>query len=105
MGAFDNMYNHFEKNMGNIGASRGLFREPDPEKLQHLYKDDLEEAEKTKAGQHLKKLKLCKQSATDTLYSVGINKNLQETMSKILKPIGIVWNKTEALQLENKQYN
>ena len=63
------------------------------------------EAEKTKAGQHLKKLKLYKQSATDTLYSVGINKNLQETMSKILKPIGIVWNKTEALQLENKQYN
>ena len=37
MGAFDNMYNHFEKNMGNIGASRGIFREPNPEDLQHLY--------------------------------------------------------------------
>ena len=45
MGAFDNMYNHFEKNMGNIGASRGIFREPYPEDLQHLYIDDLEEAE------------------------------------------------------------
>ena len=31
MGAFDDMYNHFEKNMGNIGASRGIFREPNPE--------------------------------------------------------------------------
>jgi hypothetical protein len=51
MGAFEDMYNHFEKNMGNIGASRALFREPDPEKLKHLYKDDLEEAEKTQADQ------------------------------------------------------
>ena len=51
MGAFDNMYNHFEKNMGNIGASRGLFREPDSKTLDHLLKDDLEEAEKTKADQ------------------------------------------------------
>ena len=51
MGAFDNMYNHFEKNMGNIGASRFTVREPNPEDLQHLYKDDLEEAEKTKADQ------------------------------------------------------
>ena len=51
MGAFDDMYNHFEKNMGNIGASRGIFREPNPEDLEHLYKDDLEEAEKTKADQ------------------------------------------------------
>jgi len=51
MGAFNDMYNHFEKNMGNIGATRGIFREPDSEKLEHLYKDDLEEAEKTKADQ------------------------------------------------------
>ena len=51
MGAFNDMYNHFEKNMGNIGATRGIFREPDSEKLEHLYKDDMEEAEKTKADQ------------------------------------------------------
>ena len=51
MGAFNDMYNHFEKNMGNIGATRGIFREPDAEKLEHLYKDDMEEAEKTKADQ------------------------------------------------------
>ena len=63
------------------------------------------EAEKTKAGKRLKQLKLYQQSATDTLYSVGINKNLKETMSKILRPIGIVWDKTEALQIENKRGN
>ena len=27
MGAFDDLHNHFEKNMGNIGATRGIFRE------------------------------------------------------------------------------
>ena len=63
------------------------------------------EAEKTKAGKRLKQLKLYQQSATDTLYSVGINKNLKETMSKILRPIGIVWDKAEALQIENKRGN
>ena len=63
------------------------------------------EAEKTKAGKRLKQLKLYQQSATDTLYSVGINKNLKETMSKILRPIGIVWDKTEALQIESKRGN
>ena len=63
------------------------------------------EAEKTKAGKRLKQLKLYQQSATDTLYSVGINKNLKETMSKILRPIGIVWDKAEALQIENKRSN
>ena len=63
------------------------------------------EAEKTKAGKRLKQLKLYQQSATDTLYSVGINKNLKETMSQILWPIGIVWDKTEALQIENKRGN
>ena len=47
MGAFDNMYNHFEKNMGNIGATRGIFREPDPKDLEHLHKDDKEEALET----------------------------------------------------------
>jgi len=51
MGAFKDMYNHFEKNMGNIGSSRGLFREPDSKTLDHLLKDDLEEAEKTKDDQ------------------------------------------------------
>jgi hypothetical protein len=51
MGAFNDMYNHFEKNMGNIGATRGIFREPDSKTLDHLLKDDLEEAEKTKADQ------------------------------------------------------
>ena len=49
--------------------------------------------------------KLYQQSATDTLYSEGINKNLKETMSKILRPIGIVWDKTEALQIESKRGN
>ena len=56
MGAFDNMYNHFEKNMGNIGASRSLFREDGSTvvkngELTRISKDDLEEAEKTKADQ------------------------------------------------------
>ena len=56
MGAFDNMYNHFEKNMGNIGASRGIFREDGSVvvkngELTRISKDEMEEAEKTKADQ------------------------------------------------------
>ena len=30
---------------------------------------------------------------------------LWDGLKKVLKPIGIIWNKTKALQLENKSYN
>ena len=74
MGAFDNMYNHFEKNMGNIGASRGIFREPNPEDLQHLYKDDLEEAEKTKADQP---------TVEELLHAIRASKKEQSTQKSL----------------------
>ena len=55
MGAFEDLYNHFEKNMGNIGATRGIFREDNAARpieaedgdIRYMSKDDKEEALKT----------------------------------------------------------
>ena len=55
MGAFDDLHNHFEKNMGNIGATRGIFREGNAARsieakdgdIRYMSKDDKEEALKT----------------------------------------------------------
>ena len=52
MGAFEDLYNHFEKNMGNIGATRGIFREDNAARpieaedgdIRYMSKDDKEEA-------------------------------------------------------------
>ena len=59
MGAFEDLYNHFEKNMGNIGATRGIFREDNAARpieaedgdIRYMSKDDKEEvAAKAKAA-------------------------------------------------------
>jgi len=52
MGAFEALHNHFEKNMGNIGATRGIFREDgsavaENGELTRISKDDKEEALET----------------------------------------------------------
>ena len=55
MGAFDDLHNHFEKNMGNIGATRGIFREDSAARpieakdgdIRYMSKDDREEALET----------------------------------------------------------
>ena len=52
MGAFETLQDHFEKNMGNIGATRGIFREDgsavaENGELTRISKDDKEEALET----------------------------------------------------------
>ena len=63
------------------------------------------EAEKTPEGKKVKELKLYKQSAINSIFECGVPEQLSVVLEKVLKPIGIIWNKTKALQLENKSYN
>ena len=63
------------------------------------------EAEKTPEGKKVKELKLYKQSAINSIFECGVPEQLSIVLEKVLKPIGIIWNKTKALQLENKSYN
>ena len=63
------------------------------------------EAEKTIEGAKVKELKLYKQSAINSVFECGVPEQLNIVLEKVLNGVGIVWNKTKALQLENKQYN
>ena len=63
------------------------------------------EAEKTPEGKKVKELKLYKQTAINSIFECGVPEQLSIVLEKVLKPIGIIWNKTKALQLENKGYN
>lgn len=63
------------------------------------------EAEKTPEGKKVKELKLYKQSAINSVFECGVPEQLNVVLEKVLSGVGIVWNKTKALQLENKQYN
>ena len=63
------------------------------------------EAEKTPEGKKVKELKLYKQSAINSVFECGVPEQLNIVLEKVLSGIGIVWNKTKALQLENKNYN
>ena len=63
------------------------------------------EAEKTPEGAKVKELKLYKQSAINSVFECGVPDQLNIVLEKVLNGVGIVWNKTKALQLENKQYN
>jgi hypothetical protein len=69
---------------------------------QHLAQ---KEAEKTPEGKKVKELKLYKQSAINSVFECGVPEQLNIVLEKVLNGVGIVWNKTKALQLENKQYN
>ena len=60
------------------------------------------EAEKTPEGKRVKELELYKSSAINSIFECGVPEQLSIVLEKVLKPIGIVWNKTEALQLEHK---
>ena len=60
------------------------------------------EAEKTPEGKKVKELKLYKQSATNQIFETGLPEDLPKTLEAIFKPLGIIWNKTKALQIENK---
>jgi len=63
------------------------------------------EAEKTPEGKKVKELKLYKQSAINSVFECGVPEQLNTVLEKVLSGVGIIWNKTKALQLENKEYN
>ena len=63
------------------------------------------EAEKTPEGKKVKELKLYKQSAINSVFECGVPEQLNIVLEKVLSGVGIVWNKTKALQIENKSYN
>ena len=63
------------------------------------------EAEKTPEGKKVKELELYKQSAINSVFECGVPEQLNIVLEKVLSGVGIIWNKTKALQLENKNYN
>jgi hypothetical protein len=87
-------------------GSRGIMPEDCREQLrewaQHLAQI---EAEKTPEGKKVKELKLYKQSAINSVFECGVPEQLNTVLEKVLSGVGIIWNKTKALQIENKTYN
>ena len=63
------------------------------------------EAEKTPEGKKVKELELYKQSAINSVFECGVPEQLNAVLEKVLSGVGIVWNKTKALAIENKSYN
>lgn len=63
------------------------------------------EAEKTPEGKKVKELELYKQSAVNSVFECGVPEQLNAVLEKVLSGVGIVWNKTKALEIDNKQYN
>jgi len=63
------------------------------------------EAEKTPEGKKVKELKLYKQSAINSVFECGVPEQLNIVLEKVLSGVGIVWNKTKALQITNERYN
>jgi hypothetical protein len=59
------------------------------------------EAEKTPQGQKVKQLKLYKQTAINQIFETGIPDELPAVLTSIFKPLGIVWDKKNALQVEH----
>ncbi len=77
-------------------------REQLREWAQHLAQ---KQAESTPEGKKVKELELYKQSAINSVFECGVPEQLNIVLEKVLNGVGIVWNKTKALQLENKGYN
>ena len=63
------------------------------------------QAYKTPEGKKVEQLELYKQSAINSVFECGVPEQLNTVLEKVLNGVGIVWNKTKALQLENKGYN
>ena len=63
------------------------------------------EAEKTPEGKKVKELELYKQSAINSVFECGVPEQLNIVLEKGLSGVGIVWNKTKALQITNERYN
>ena len=62
----------------------------------------VKEAEKTPEGKKVKQLELYKASAINQVFETGLPSELPKTLEAIFKPLGIIWDKKEALQIENK---
>ena len=62
----------------------------------------IKQAEKTPEGKKVKQLELYKASAINQVFETGLPSELPKTLEAIFKPLGIIWNKKEALQIENK---
>jgi hypothetical protein len=86
----------------NKGITPEDCREQLREWAQHLAQI---EAEKTPEGKKVKELKLYKQSAINSVFECGVPEQLNTVLEKVLSGVGIIWNKTKALQIENKSYN
>ena len=61
----------------------------------------IKQAEKTPEGRKVKQLELYKASAINQVFETGLPSELPKTLEAIFKPLGIIWNKKEALQLTN----
>ena len=61
----------------------------------------IKQAEKTPEGKKVKQLELYKASAINQVFETGLPSELPKTLEAIFKPLGIIWNKKEALQLTN----
>ena len=92
----------YYKNSYNNGITPSDCREQLRDWAQHLAQ---KEAEKTPEGKKVKELELYKQSAINSVFECGVPEQLNVVLEKVLSGVGIVWNKTKALQIENKQYN
>ena len=86
----------------NRGITPSDCRDQLREWAQYLAK---KEAEKTPEGKKVKELELYKQSAINSVFECGVPEQLNAVLEKVLSGVGIVWNKTKALAIENKQYN
>ena len=62
---------------------------------------EFKEAEKTPQGNKVKQLKLYKQTAINQIFETGIPDELPAVLTSIFRPLGIVWDKKNALQVEN----
>ena len=63
------------------------------------------QAEKTPEGKKVKELELYKQSAINSVFECGVPEQLNVVLEKVLSGVGIIWNKTKALQITNERYN
>ena len=94
--------NYYSRDRYGKGIQPEDCREQLREWAQHLAQ---KQAESTPEGKKVKELELYKQSAINSVFECGVPEQLNIVLEKVLNGVGIVWNKTKALQLENKGYN
>ena len=107
----DNLSYKFKKSdRDNYYSNDGYGRGITPEDCRSQLREWAEflatkEAEKTPEGKKVKELELYKQSAINSVFECGVPEQLNVVLEKVLSGVGIVWNKTKALQITNERYN